>query len=624
MPGSDSCNQTGRCDEVFSYAMFRDLEKAQTPFTGIAAHRITGVSLSVRNEPMTAEGAMVSGSYFPVLGLHAARGRLLTPDDDKVIGANFVAVISYTFWENKFGKDPGGAWAVDHHQRQVVHDRRRRAGGVRWHDRRLRPVVFVPISMRGEVQRFTRWEDRRNYWVYLFARLKPGMTIQTAAAPLNAVYSPILTDVEAPLQKEMSDKTMVGFKNKKLILEPGARGQSSIHREAKTPILLLFSVTGVVLLIACANIANLLLARGAGRATEMGVRLALGATRRHLVVQLLTESVMLALVGGLASLLVAQWTLSVISSLLPPEASQTMQFSINGTVILFSAALSIVTGIVFGLFPALHSTRSDLISAIRAGAGQIAGGRAAARFRAGLVTAQIALSMGLLIMSALFLKSLMNVSKVDLGVKVDHIATFDIVPQRTGYDSARSAVLFNRVEQELAAIPGVTGVTDGMVPLLSRRQLGQRRARAGLPCGPDIDCGARYNEIGADYFKTFGVPLIAGREFTAADQIGAQRVAIVNEAFAKKFKLGNDVVGKFMGDDDNDSLNIQIVGLVRNVKYSQVKDSVPPVFYRPWRQDAAPGEPVLLREVVAAARADARHPARDDEAHRPELSRWRI
>ncbi|MEO5816759.1 MAG: ABC transporter permease [Gemmatimonadaceae bacterium] len=589
MPGSNSCNQSGSCEEVFSYPMFRDLEKANTPFTGVAAHRIFSVSLSVRNEPMTGEGVMVSGSYFPVLGLQPAQGRLLNADDDKVIGANFVAVISHKFWEDKYGKAPGVVG-----QTILVNGKSFNIVGIAPEGFEgttvgARPIVYLPISMRGEVQRFTRWEDRRNYWIYLFARLKPGMTIQSADPAVNAVYKPILSDVEAPLQAGMSDKTMQGFKNKKLVLAPGARGQSSIHREAKTSIVLLFSVTGVVLLIACANIANLLLARGAGRATEMGVRLALGATRRHLMAQLLTESVMLSLVGGVASLLVAQWTLSVIAALLPPEAADTMKFSISPAVILFSAGLSIITGIVFGLFPAMHSTRSDLISAIRAGAGQIAGGRSAARFRTGLVTAQIALSMGLLIMSALFLKSLMNVSKVDLGLTVDNIATFEIVPVRAGYDSARSAVLFNRVETELAGIPGVAGVTDGMVPLLSGDNWGNNVHVQGYQCGPDVDCNARFNQIGADYFKTFGVKLIAGREFTPSDQLGGQRVAIVNEEFAKKFKLGNDVVGKFMGDDDNDSLNIQIIGLVRNVKYSQVKDSVPPVFYRPWRQDARAG-----------------------------------
>jgi predicted permease len=183
----------------------------------------------------------------------------------------------------------------------------------------------------------------------------------------------------------------------------------------------------------------------------------------------------------------------------------------------------------------------------------------------------------------------MNVSKTDLGVKVDQISTFLIVPQRAGYDSARSAVLFNRVEQELAALPGVTGVSSGMVPLLSGDNWGNSVHVQGYQCGPDVDCGSRFNEIGADYFKTFGVQLKGGREFTSADQVGAQRVVIVNEEFARKFKLGNDAVGKFMGDGDNDSMNVQIVGLVHNIKYSQVKDSVPPVYYRPWRQDAGVG-----------------------------------
>ena len=588
-PGSNSCNQAGNCDEVFSYAMFRDLEKTPGPFSGVAAHRVTDVSMAVRNEPLTGQAAMVSGGYFPVLGLTPAAGRLLNPDDDRVIGANFVAVITYKFWEDKFGKDPrviGQSIILNGKAYNIVGVGPEKFNGT---TAGSRPVVFVPISMRGEVQRFTRWEDRRNYWVYLFARLKPGMTIESAAPAANAIFHPIITDVEAPLQKTMSDKTMEAFKNKKLLLASGSRGQSSINKQARTPILLLFSVTGVVLLIACANIANLLLARGAGRATEMGVRLALGATRQNLVAQLLTESVMLSLVGGLASLLVAQWTLSVISSLLTPDAAGTLTFSVNNSVVIFAGALSIATGIVFGLFPAMHSTRSDLISAIRAGAGQIAGGRSAARFRSGLVTAQIALSMGLLIMSALFLKSLMNVSKVDLGVKVEQIATFQIVPQRVGYDSLRSAVLFNHVEQELAALPGITSVTDGIVPLLSNDNWGNGVHVQGFQCGPDIDCGSRYNEIGADYFKTFGVQMIAGREFATEDQSGAQRVVIVNEQFAKKFRMGNDVVGKFIGDEDNDSLNVQIVGLVRNVKYSQVKDSIPPVYYRPWRQDARTG-----------------------------------
>ncbi|MDQ8155074.1 MAG: ABC transporter permease [Gemmatimonadota bacterium] len=603
MPGSTSCNQAGSCDIVFSYPMFRDLEKGQRSFTGIAAHRSFSVSLGVRNEPMTGEGSMVSGSYFSVLGLQPALGRLLRPDDDLVVGANFVTVLSYSFWDEKFGKDAsivGQSIVLNGKSYTMVGVAPEHFEGTTVGNK---PLLYVPITMRSQLQRFrdAEFENRRNYWVYLFARRKPGVSMDGARAGINAVYHPILVDVEAPLQQGMSDKTMASFKNKKVVVEPGARGQSSIHREAKTPIALLFAVTGVVLLIACANIANLLLARGAGRATEMGVRLALGATRRHLVAQLLPESVMLALAGGVASLFVAQWTLSLIMSILPPEASQSMTFSISPSVITFSAMLSVSTGVVFGLFPALHGTRADLISAIRAGAGQITGGRAAARFRASLVTVQISLSMGLLIMSALFLKSLMNVSRVDLGVQVDNISTFLIVPRRAGYDSARTAVLLAQVERELKALPGVTRVTGGTVPLLSGDNWGNGVHVQGYDCGPDVDCGSRFNQIGADYFTTFGVSVRAGREFTDADQIGAQHVAIVNEAFAKKFNLGADAVGKFMGEGSGDSLNIQIVGLVPNVRYSEVKDSVPAVYYRPWRQDPNTGSLYFYVQSPVAA-----------------------
>lgn len=589
-PGSNSCNDAGSCEEVFSYAMFRDLEKAQTPFTGIAAHRSFGTSLSYNNEPITGDGMMVSGSYFPVLGVTPARGRLLTPEDDKVIGANYVAVLGYGFWQSRLGGDPGIVGKVITINGKPYTIVGVAPEGFAGTTVGIRPIVYVPISMRGEIQRFTQFDNRQNYWVYLFARLKPGVTREAAAQSINGVYHAIINDVEAPLQKGMSDKTMEKFRAKKVIVDPGARGQSSIHREARVPLLMLFAVTGMVLLIACANIANLLLSRGASRATEMGVRLALGGTRRKLVMQLLTESLLLAALGGVASLLVAQWTLTAIGTLLKPDAAQIIELRIGWPVIAFCGVLSVITGVAFGLFPALHSTRTDLISTIRAGAGQITGGgRAAARFRTGLVTAQIALSMALLIMSALFLRSLVNVSRVNLGIKVENVATFEIVPERMGYDSTRSALLFERLKEELSALPGVTGVTGALVPLLAGNNWGNTVNVQGYTCEPDENCDARYNAIGTDYFRTLGVQLVAGREFTAADRLGATKVAIVNQAFVKRFKLGREAVGKFMGDQGNDSLTVQIVGVVPDVKYSQVKDSVPPIFYRPWRQYSSVG-----------------------------------
>ena len=589
-PGSQSCSQAGDCEQVFSYPMFRDLERQQTVFTGIAAHRGFGASLTVQNEPVTASGTLVSGSYFPTLNLQAAHGRLLTPSDDAQVGAGFVAVLSYEFWQDKFGGNPGVVGStvnVNGSSFTVIGIAPQGFRGTVMGDQ---PALFIPISMRGVVERrFTAFENRRSYWMYVFGRLKPGVTMAQATSAMNGIYKPILADVEAPLQTGMSDQTMGRFKTKSITMEPGPRGQSSMHREAKTPLLLLFAVTGVVLLIACANIANLLLARGANRAMEMGVRLALGASRRQLMMQLLVESVVLALLGGAVSLLIAKATLVGIASMMPSDANGTLQFQLQPSVVLFAAVLAVVTGILFGMFPALHSTRSDLITVIRAGAGQITGGRSAARFRSSLVTVQIALSMALLISAGLFIMSLVNVSRVELGVQVDQVVTFGMSPARSGYDSTRSAVLFNRVEEELAAIPGVTSVTSSLVPLLAGSSWGTSVRVQGFECGPDTDCGSRFNEIGSRYLQTLGMQLLDGREFTNSDRQGATRVALVNEAFAKKFNLGRNAVGKFVNTDGEDSLNTMIVGLVKDAKYSDVKDSVPPQVFLAWRQDPGVG-----------------------------------
>jgi predicted permease len=352
---------------------------------------------------------------------------------------------------------------------------------------------------------------------------------------------------------------------------------------------MLMGVTGVVLLIACANIANLLLARGAGRATEMGVRLALGASRTQLMVQLLTESVLLALMGGIASLIVAKWTLVLIGSLLPPDNG--LKFEVQSSVFVFAGVMSVLTGLLFGMFPALHSTRADLITSIRSGAGQISGHRGAARFRATLVTAQIALATALLISAGLFMKSLINVSRVDLGVKIDNIVTFGISPARNGYDSTRSKLLYDRVAQTLSSTPGVTGVTAALVPLLAGNNWGTDVNVQGFKSGPDIDNNSRFNEVSPGYFATLGVKMLDGREFTDQDRLGSLKVAVVNEAFAKKFNLGTQAVGKYMSANggSKDSLDILIVGLAKNAKYSQVKDSVPALFFTPIPQDANVG-----------------------------------
>jgi len=589
-PGSQSCNQAGDCDVVFSYPMFRDLEQQQTVLSGVAAHRLFGANLAYRGEPMSTDGVLVSGSYFPTLGLTPTLGRLLDRNDDRTIGESHVVVLSHAYWTSKFGANPAvlnDSLMVNGRALTIVGVGPKGFSGT---TAGSRPQVFVPITLRGEMEPgFQGFDDRRTYWAYVFGRLKPGVTIDQAKSALNVPYHAIINDVEAPLQKGMSDQTMARFRKRELLIEPGARGQSSINREAKTPLMILLSVTGIVLLIACANIANLLLARSSSRATEMAVRLSIGAGRVHLVTQLLVESCLLACMGGAAGLLVAKLTLDAMRALLPAEVTNSIDFAMDGSVLLAAAALSIFTGLLFGIFPAIHSTRPDLATTLKGTSGQPSGARGAKWFRLILATTQIMLSMALLASAGLFARSLVNITRVDLGVKIDHVVTFGISPELSGYTPERSRAFFERVEDTLGALPVVTGVTVSLVPLLAGSNWGSDVSVQGFPGGPDVDQNARFNEVGPGYFRTLGIPLISGREFSRADRVGAAKVAIVNETFAKKFNLGHDAVGKLMGQSRQSrgdaKLDMEIVGLVKDAKYSEVKRAIPPLFFRPYLQD---------------------------------------
>ncbi len=321
----------------------------------------------------------------------------------------------------------------------------------------------------------------------------------------------------------------------------------------------------------------------------MAIRASLGARRGQLIGQLLTESLLLALMGGAAGLIVAQWTLKLIGSLLPPGAMDDVSLHMRGSMIAFTGLLAIGTGVLFGLFPALHASRTDLVTTLKSSSGQPSGARAAARFRSTLVTAQIALSMALLVAAGLFIRSLVNVSRVDLGLDTSHVIVFGSSPVLNGYKPDESQALFQRAESELAAIPGVTGVSTALVPVLGGSSWGTDVAVEGFEGGPDVDQNSRYNEVGPHYFSTLGMPLLGGREFDESDVEGAPKVAIINEAFARKFNLDpRNAVGKWMSTNSragSDDLDVQIVGVVQDAKYNDVKQAVPPLFFTPYKQD---------------------------------------
>ena len=587
-PGSQSSNQAGSSENTFSYLMFRDLEQAKTRFSGIAAHRSIEANIGYKGQTSARQGNLVSGSYFGVLGLTPAAGRLLGPNDDRTPGAHEVVVLSHGYWQTRFAMSPtviGETLVVNGVPMTIIGVA---PEGFTSTTLGFLPSIYLPLSMRERLTPgWKGFENRRNYWAYLFARLQPGATIEQAAAAVNAPYRGIVNDVEAPLQEGMSDATMTRFRAKQVTVQPGAQGQSRLMENARSRLYLLLAVTGFVLLIACANIANLLLARGASRASEMAVRLSIGASRWQVVRQLLTESAVLAVLGGALGLLVARATLIGIIAMVPAEDNSFLSNRIDLPTLAFSGAVAIATGLLFGLFPAFHSTRPDLVTAIKSTAGQPSGARAASRFRTALATTQIALSTMLLILAGLFTKSLMNVSRVDLGIVTERLVTFSLSPARNGYTPERSKALFERVEDELAAIPGVSAAGAGLVPLLAGNNWGSGVMVTGMTFDPDADDDSMYNEVSPGFFGTVGMRLLAGRDFTRGDILGGPKVAIVNEAFARKFKITGKAVGTRMTSETgpNAKLDIEIVGVVKDAKYSEVKREIQPVFFRPYRQN---------------------------------------
>jgi putative ABC transport system permease protein len=344
-PGLLSCSRAGYCEEVFSYPMFRDLERVQTVFTGIAAHRLLSVNLAYRGATLSAEGLLVSGSYFPVLGLQPSLGRLLTPMDDRAVGGSPVVVLSHDYWRTRFSGDPNVV-----NEKLIVNGQSLTIIGVapagfNGTTLGLKPYVFVPITLGARMQpNFYDFNGRLDYGAYLFARLKPEVSLERARAAIDPQYRAIINEVEAPLQPSMTEQMMKEFREKTVTIENGSHGQSLVHREATVPLTFLFGVTIFVLLIACANIANLLLARGASRSSEMALRLSIGANRRQLIAQLLVESTLLAVLGGIAGILVARWTLEMMITMLPTEMAASITLAMDTAVFVFAALLTLGDG----------------------------------------------------------------------------------------------------------------------------------------------------------------------------------------------------------------------------------------------------------------------------------------
>jgi putative ABC transport system permease protein len=580
--GNVSSDENG--DPSFSYPIFRELQREQTPFTGLAGARAQQVALSYEGHASSGNARLVSGNYFAVMRTGPALGRVLTEDDDRVPGAHPFVVLGHGYWTSRFGADPAvlnRTIVVNAQPMTIVGVAQKGFAGERMGSA---PDVFVPISMKREIT--PDWDglhDRMDAWVTMVGRLKPGVTLERAALEINVAYRGQL-EQDLQLLKQPGADFLERYRAKKIVLTPGAHGRGGPREEGWRPMTLLMSLALMVLLIACANVANLQLARSAARTREMAVRLALGSSRWQLVRQLLAESLVVALAGGALGVLLAYWTSYGILASIP--ASQALpgflSASLDGRVLLFCLGLSLATGVLFGLFPALQASKPDVVTALKGQAGQVSSA-GASRLRKILVTAQLSLSVMLLVAAGLFGKTLVNLARVDLGMQVDHLVTFSISPKWNKYSDERVEQLHRQLRERLAAIPGVRSVSAANMPAVAGSTSSTSIVVEGYAAQGDRGTQANIAVVDPGYFSTMGVPLIGGREFTPADNLAGPRVAIVNEAFVRKFFGGENPLGRHLGRTSTGA-NARIIGVVKDASYASMRTAPPPVFYLPLEQ----------------------------------------
>jgi putative ABC transport system permease protein len=618
----------------FSYPVYRDLRDSNTVFNGLLAEFPFDASVSARGDTERASGELVSGNYFEVLGVPPSIGRTLAAQDDRAPGAHPETVLSHGYWTRRFGNDPSilnKTIVVNGLPLTVVGVARAGFGGIQ--PGRLADL-FVPMMMKAQMTPFWNGlDDPKDRWLQIVGRLKPGLSLARAEALLQVTYRPLL-QAQLPLMKNWSDNLRRQFENRKLLLVPGSHGRLVLAQSAQTPLVSLMGMVLVVLLIACSNLAGLLAARGAARQREYGIRLAMGASRLQLLRQSIVECLLFAFAGGALGLLVATWTLHMLLNAFPPDAElRQVAAQIDPRVLGFAALVSLAAGIFFGVSPALRAARLDPARTMRGqGRGIVSAARDVLRFRRGLVIAQVALTLVLLVGAGLFVRSLRNLGRVELGLKPDRVLGFSIAPKLNAYSARRTADLARRLTEAVAALPGVRSVGAAEISTLTSDTSDTNVAVEGAePSTSDLT--VRYNRAGPDYFATLGIPLIAGREFARTDDSGAPKVAVINETMARLFLAGRNPLGARVafGSARGERPDTEIVGIVRDSKSADVSEKEGPFLYLSYLQDEklgkltfyvrADNDPALLASAIRGEvrRLDAQLPMADVKTLRAQV-----
>ena len=582
---------------AISYPLYIDLSKNNQAFSGMFCRFPTSVSLSFGAETERVSAELVSGTYFPVLGVGAVLGRTFTPEEDQTPGGHPLVVLNHDYWKTRFAADKdvvGKTVVLNGHNMTVVGVAAAGFDGVQLE---FVPQVFVPMMMKPQMTPL--WDglkDRRWRFVNAFGRLKPGVTLAQAKASLQPFFKGVLEmEVKEPAFRNASVEAREAFLRNVLDVLPGGQGRSYLRRQLETPLLLLMGLTAGVLLIACANVANLLIARAAARDKEIAVRLALGAGRRRIVRLLLVESLVLAVLGAIAGVVMAYATDRLVFGVLPPDtASLKLSPAPDLRILLFTAAVAIATALVFGLAPALQSTRPELAPTLKDQAGALAGGARQARFRKALVAAQVSLSLLLLVGAGLFVRSLMNLRQLGPGFPTERLLAFNVDPSLNAYKVEQSKAFYQQLAEELQALPGVKAVGLASVGILQDNEWDSGVTIEGHVRAPQENTQAYMNSISPGYFAALGAPVVAGRDFTLQDteQIKhgtdeddfSPRVVIVNEKFARRFFGEGNPLGRRVGfgTDPGTAADMEIVGVIKDIKYTTLKDEIPVQMFIPY------------------------------------------
>lgn len=597
---------------AISYPMYRDFRDHNKVFSGMFCRFPIDASLGYGGHTERADAELVSGNYFPVLGVDATIGRTFTAKDDLFEGAHPVVVLSYSYWQTRFGADPtiiGKTLLLNGRNFAVVGVAQRGFDGMQLG---RTAKLFIPMKMKAAVSPFWNGlENRRQRWVNAYGRLKPRITRQQAQASLQPFMHGLLEmEVKEPAFRNASNYARQQFLRCWMQLLPGGQGISYLRQQLTTPLWLLLGIAGMVLLLACANLANLLLARATTRSKEMAIRLAIGAGRIAIIRQLLIESLLLSALGALFGFVLAYLADHLLLAMYLRTEDAGITTAPDLRVLGFTLVLMLITAILFGLVPALHSSKSDVADTLKAQAGAVVGGSNVG-LRKALVAAQVALSLLLLIGAGLFVRTLANLRDLGPGFSPERLVGFEIDPTLNGYDTARTKIFYQQLTDSLLAVPGVRSVGFASMRILEDDEWDSSMTVEGYTAKPGQHAEPFMNSISPNYFATLGVPILAGRDFRPTDDKQIKHsddpdnfvptTVMINESFAKKYFAGRNPVGLHVGfgSDPNTRADMEIIGVVKDIKYTNLRDQIPPQAYVPYAAGRQPSGVTFYMRTVA-------------------------